>query len=152
MAFIQLNEIMAHNPEDICINLQKYISDLENKILSIELILNCSEPIENITSYIFEFSDTDIGSFVFHDFFDFEREKFQEYSTYLKFYKKYRKVLGVHSSEFFDKKKKIEKIMALTMASVMDEKIIDFYDKNAADVQTLKNIIKEKKRFPKELF
>lgn len=53
---------------------------------------------------------------------------------------------------FLPQKKQIEVIMTANMASVMDERIINFSERNANDVQTLKNIIKDKKKFPRELF
>ena len=54
-------------------------------------------------------------------------------------------------SDYHSKRKTLEKMAALKMASVMDSRIIQFSNDHANDVQTLKDIIKAGKKFPKEL-
>jgi superfamily I DNA and/or RNA helicase len=140
------NEALNFNEIDFQIQENKKMLDDVNRI-----IINLKD-IEIVEDYFCNIPDDNVYSLIFHDFFSLWKEKFIEYSTYLKIYQKYQKVMQARLSCFLPQKKQIEVIMTANMASVMDERIINFSEKNANDVQTLKNIIKDKKKFPRELF
>lgn len=46
----------------------------------------------------------------------------------------------------------INEIETTKMTSIMDERVVDFYDNYKADAETLKKIIKSKKKFPQDKF
>lgn len=140
------NEILGFTEVDSKIQENKKMLDDVNRI-----IVNLKD-IEIVENYFFNIPDDNVYWLIFHDFFSLWKEKFIEYATYLKIYQKYQKVMQARLSCFLPQKKQIEVIMTANMASVMDERIINFSEKNANDVQTLKNIIKDKKKFPRELF
>jgi superfamily I DNA and/or RNA helicase len=140
------NEILDFTEVDSKIQENKKMLDDVNRI-----IVNLKD-IEIVENYFFNIPDDNVYWLIFHDFFSLWKEKFIEYATYLKIYQKYQKVMQARLSFFLPQKKQIEVIMTANMASVMDERIINFSEKNANDVQTLKNIIKDKKKFPRELF
>jgi hypothetical protein len=133
-------------------NINGKIDENSKYLKDINTIIDNLSHLENIGDYLFDIPDNDISWLIFHEFFLCGKDKFIEYITYLKIYQKYKKVLQSNLSCFLPQKKQIETIMTANMASVMDERIINFSEKNANDVQTLKNIIKDKKKFPRELF
>lgn len=53
---------------------------------------------------------------------------------------------------FRDQQKDIEKLVTEKMTYLMDERLVKFANDNKNDLQTLKDIIKSKEKFPKELF
>lgn len=54
--------------------------------------------------------------------------------------------------DYVRNKKALEDLYTTQMTHVLDGRVINFFDNHAATAKTLKNIIKSKKRFPKEEF
>ena len=50
------------------------------------------------------------------------------------------------------RKKDIEDLVITQVTYLLDGRLIDFYENNKADAETLRNIIKGKQKFPKEQF
>ena len=53
---------------------------------------------------------------------------------------------------YLGKRSEIEKMLTLQMSHLMDERFLNFYDKNQNTARTLREIIKNKERFPKNEF
>ncbi|MDY6835262.1 MAG: AAA domain-containing protein [Chloroflexota bacterium] len=50
------------------------------------------------------------------------------------------------------RKKEIEKLVTLQMTHLLDERVVDFYENNRSTATALRNIIRNKERFPKDEF
>lgn len=53
---------------------------------------------------------------------------------------------------YAEQKKEIEMLVTTQVTHLLDERLIEFYEYNKNDAETLRNIIKDKKKFPKEQF
>ncbi len=58
----------------------------------------------------------------------------------------------IPSINYAGQKKNIEDLVTAQVTYMLDGRLIDFYENNKADAETLRNIIKNKQRFPKEEF
>ena len=54
--------------------------------------------------------------------------------------------------DYVNQKKNIESLVTTQMINIMDESVINFYEENKSTAKTLRNIIKNKQRFPKKEF
>jgi len=54
--------------------------------------------------------------------------------------------------QYLNQQKDVESLVTTQMAYIMDGRVIDFYDNNKATAKTLRDIIKNKQRFPKDEF
>lgn len=59
---------------------------------------------------------------------------------------------GIKDLSYKERIKQIENIVTMQMTHLMDERFIDFTNDFKADAKALKQVIKDKKRFPKEQF
>ncbi|MFZ2522739.1 MAG: AAA domain-containing protein [Minisyncoccia bacterium] len=59
---------------------------------------------------------------------------------------------GIKDLNYGDRTKQIENIVTMQMTYLMDERFVDFTNTYKADAKALKQVIKEKKKFPKEQF
>ena len=54
--------------------------------------------------------------------------------------------------KYVDKIKEVEKLVTTKVTHLLDTRLLDFYNDNKADAETLREVIRDKKKFPKEQF
>lgn len=59
---------------------------------------------------------------------------------------------GIATDNFADSSESLYLLNAAKMANILDTRIIDYVDHHAADIRTLKSMLKSKQKFPKVLF
>lgn len=59
---------------------------------------------------------------------------------------------SVPQTDYLQHKNRIEDLVTTKMTHLMDERVIDFFEHNRATAKTLREIIKKKKRFPRDEF
>lgn len=79
--------------------------------------------------------------------------EFEKLLRYISLYQKIRgKFNAVPSYNYLNLKNQIEKVSAIKMTYLMDERVIDFYNHHASTVKVLKEIISSKEKFPRDEF
>ena len=58
----------------------------------------------------------------------------------------------VPEANFFQQKNDLERLVTAQMTYLMDKRVVDFYENSLGTARTLREIIKEKRQFPKEEF
>ena len=80
--------------------------------------------------------------------FDFERAM-----NYVDLHNSLKQRFGAVPNFNYDvQKKEIEHLMTAKATHLFDTRLIDFYEQNKSDAEIIRNIIKDKKKFPKEQF
>ena len=86
-------------------------------------------------------------------FIDMDEGKLNDYISEKKNYKNLVDKFEVIATDTFsDSSESLHLLSAAKMANILDTRIIGYVDGHAADIRTLKSMLKSKQKFPKELF
>jgi len=86
-------------------------------------------------------------------FKDMSSDELNEYLDFLSTTNRYQRLFEEYSTdEYADLTKELEVLTTAKMAHLLDSRIIEYVDKNAADIRALKNLLRAKQKFPKSLF
>lgn len=139
-------------------NLNEEILEWEKLINYTEILLNLKDKID----YIFDFykNNEKISQKISLDIIDLSSsldnysEDFIKEYFYFKRIKKeiYNKFNDFPEDIYWDYVSKLEDSITVEMANFIDERLIDYVENNANEVNNLKNIIANKLKFPKDLF
>jgi len=90
---------------------------------------------------------------VFNGIIDAPELEFDKQIRYLNLKQKVsRDFSNIHELNYASRMKQIEDLVTTQVTYLLDGRLIDFYEHNRADAQTLRNIIKNKQRFPRDEF
>lgn len=86
-------------------------------------------------------------------FRDMSSDELNEYIDYLSTTNRYQRLFDEFSTdEYAELTKELEVLTTAKMAHLLDSRIIEYVDKNSADIRTLKSLLRSKQKFPKSLF
>ncbi len=143
-------------------NLNELIGEIKVCKEYVDTLIEINDDVE----YLKESSDNHKGSFALagidnSSFSSLYENKLTEISD-LEFEKLLRLIIlhqeltqkfdGIKDLNYGDRTKQIENIVTMQMTYLMDERFVDFTNTYKADAKTLKQVIKDKKKFPKEQF
>ena len=127
----ELSTILEHRK-----TIEKFIAEYPDVAQS----LNLQEGVESVDSVDSRFTQMDT-------------EDLKDYLNERKEHKKLVDKFGILATDTFsDASESLYLLNAAKMANILDTRIISYVDKHAADIRTLKSMLKSKQKFPKVLF
>ena len=158
--FSELNEISKDFDLEYLIKTEFYndIEDLIKLIDYTESLLNLKDKIDYIIDFINDNEDISNKISLNIDNLtsildNYEEEFIKEYFYYKKIQRKITEEFNnIPEDIYWDYVARLEDNITVEMANFIDERLIDYVENNANEVNTLKNIISNKLKFPKDLF
>ena len=143
-----------------------YFVDSQNIIKNLDLFDNFNlkeirENINNIYKFISTYPNTsqeinltnNYNSITENKLINFDSEKFKEIIDYLNLDYKLKNLFGkIPDFSFLDVKKQLENLVTTKTTQIMDKQVVEFAENSPSAAKTIKTIIKNKERFPKDEF
>jgi very-short-patch-repair endonuclease len=155
LTLLSVNDFLA-KPDEVL----KKLKELTYDIKALDKILEYRNTIEGfIAAYPYVADNlglqVSVNSVELVDkrFVDMDESTLEDYLTEKKNYKILADKFEVLASDTFsDSSESLYLLNAAKMANILDTRIISYVDGHAADIRTLKSMLKSKQKFPKELF
>ena len=127
---------------------------------SLEIIDNVIDDLEYVDEFIEScpataklFGIKDISDIFSNKLVELEEATFDKFCRYLRLRKKIELTFkNIPAYDYVQQKKHLESLFTIQMTHILDSRVVSFSEKKSATAKTLKNIIKSKKKFPKEEF
>lgn len=150
-----VGSILSHPDDEI-----KKLKVLESELVELEVVLKHRA---NLEQFIYDYSEvanalnlfeaTETVSAVDKRFVEMSEEELVDYLEVKREIKRLTDKFEVTATDTFaDSSEKLYLLNAAKMANILDTRIIDYVDNHAADIRTLKSMLKSKQKFPKVLF
>ncbi|MGB2579441.1 very-short-patch-repair endonuclease [Elusimicrobium simillimum] len=153
----------------ICTNQQKYdvikvlhkIITEESTLSELQNFFSVEQHIINLSKFLTKYPSIQENNDILASFSNFENNFFTDYSdedfeTLISYLTLKHNVTSafdaIPQTNYSARKDYLEKDITYKMAYIIDERLINFYDNNKATATTLKNIIRSKQKFPKNVF
>lgn len=135
----------VENLQALC---QKIYEENENVAMVMKF---CLEFPKNADKLGISLEKTDI--FIKNNLIKIEENKFNDLVEYWKLKSKIIKQFNkIPNSHYVEEKLEVENLATSQMTFLMDERVVNFWEKNRASARTLRDIIRAKQKFPKEEF
>lgn len=143
-------------------NLTAEIAALKKYSDFLEVILNNFEDIGYVISLIDKYPQIakhtkiireNIQTFTNNDLLEIADLEYSKLVRYLDLYHKIKKDFGtIPALNYAGQKRSIEDLVTAQMTYLLDDRLIDFYENNRATAIALRDIIRSKRRFPRDEF
>jgi ssDNA-binding Zn-finger/Zn-ribbon topoisomerase 1/very-short-patch-repair endonuclease len=126
----------------------------------LSLVLDLQRDLEEVSQFKKEYPITsknvgldDSESIINSKIYSIQNQEFEKFTYYYRLKKKLGEGFeNIPQYDYVRSKSTLEELYTTQMTHVLDGRVINFFDNHAATAKTLKNIIKSKKKFPKEEF
>ncbi len=142
--------------------IEKENGELKLLLNTVSAVSDSHEDIEYLNTVLDKYTDfaessgiseRDIKHLTKNQIVDVDDLEFQKISRYLSLIQKIKRNFeDVPQLNYLGQKKCIENLLTVQMANIMDKRVIDFSNNNAATAAALKKIIQGKTKFPKDEF
>ena len=139
----------------------KLLTD-EKSAHTVEEVLTLNEDVEYLKQIIEKYPKTikktgitieTFGTVISNQVINVAELEFDKQIRYLNLKQKVsRDFSNIHELNYATRTKQIEDLVTTQATYLLDGRLIDFYEHNRSDAQTLRNIIKNKQRFPRDEF
>lgn len=155
--------IKLDNLDELVASGEKYVSALEKLSKDYQEFSKFDEHTNVVSNFITEYPEVAEklglnGEVLSVEALDpkFRTMKKNEVSEYIDFFQKVRTLhtnfVEITTDDYLDLMQDIETLTTAKMAHLLDSRIIEYVDGHAADIRTLKNLLRSKQKFPKALF